>query len=342
MGFLSSLFGRKEKEPQPEPPAEDPADALDSPDGAARVDGARALIERWRSGDVRAAEVVAPRLADLLEDPEPLVRAAALSGVRLLQNPENLQKCQSAVLALLADPAPRVRTAAVWSAMRMPGETARAQVRAALGSNDESMRFAAACALSEAHDPAALPELVAALRDDHRRQEAVSALMALGDAAAVAELGKLFEQESLGDFDRTLVAAALARFGDGRGTAHLVSRIETDGDDRPVATEWAGRLGLQDAVPALAELADAEGEAARGAAIRALGRLQAPGAEDRLLRIAADPAEADDLRMDAAEGLAELGTPAGLEVLKKLAAGDPGELRHLCEELLGEVQADAR
>jgi hypothetical protein len=162
MGFFSSLFGKRE--PEPAPPAEDPADAIDSEDGAERVDALRALVERWRSGNAQAAELIAPRLPDLLEDPEPLVRAAALSAVRLLQKPEILEKCESAVLALLADSAPRVRTAAIWAAMRIPGEAARTQVRAALGSTEESMRFAAACALAEARDSAALPELLAARR----------------------------------------------------------------------------------------------------------------------------------------------------------------------------------
>jgi HEAT repeat protein len=339
MGFFSSLFGKRE--PEPAPPAEDPADSIDSPDGAERVDALRALVERWRSGDAQAAELVAPRLPDLLADPEPLVRAAALSAVRLLQKPENLQKSESAVLALLADPSPRVRMAAIWAAMRIPGEVARTQVRAALGSEEESMRFAAACALAEAGDSAALPELLAALRDDHRRQEAISALMALGDAAAVPELEKVLEEAAVGDFDRTLAAAALARFGDARGIAHLISRIEMDGDDRPVATEWAGRLGVHDAIPFLTELAETEGAVARGAAMRALGRLKAVGAEERLLRIAGDPGAPEDLRMDAAEGLAELGTPAALDHLRQLSAEGPEELRQLCQELLMEVQANA-
>jgi HEAT repeat protein len=339
MGLFSSLFGAKE--PRPEPTAEDPRDLLDSPDGAARVDALRLLIERWRSGDAQAAEAVAPRLTELLDDPEPLVRAAALSGVRLLQKPENLQKCESAVLARLSDPSPGVQKAAVWSALRIPGDTAREQIRSALRSGDESLRFEAARALADVQDPAGLPELLAALRDDHRRQEALSALMALGDAAALPELGNLFEEESLGDFDRTAAAAALARLGDARGSAHLVSRIESDGDDRPIATEWAGRLGLQEAVAALTEVAEAEGDASQGAAIRALGRLKAPGAEERLLLIAGDSDAPDDLRMDAAEGLADLGTPAALALLRRLAAKGPEELRQLCEELLLEVQANA-
>jgi HEAT repeat protein len=351
MGLFSSLFGgKKEAQAQPEPeanedeapgiPLEELREALDSPDGGLRVDAARALIERWRGGDAQAAEVIAPRLPELLDDGEPLVRLAAVGGVRLLRKPENLEKCASGVLALLADKAPQVRTAAVWAAIRLPGDAARQQVRALLQSTEESLRFAAACALSDARDPAALPELTAALQDDHRRQEALSALMSLGDAAALPEIARLLEEESLGDFDRTLVAAALARFGDARGGAHLVSRIESEADDRPIAAEWAGRLGVQDAVPALSELADLEGDPARGAAIRALGRLHAPGAEARLQHVAGSADFSDDLRMDAAEGLAELGTPAALDLLKKLAEqGEPDELKQLCQELLVEVAA---
>src|SRR5207245_609186 len=86
------------------------------------------------------------------------------------------------------------------------------------------------------------------------------------------EIANLFEDEGLGEFDRTLVAAAMARFGDERGAAHLVERIEADHDDRPIAAEWAGRLGVQQAADALAELADEEGDPARGAAMRARAR----------------------------------------------------------------------
>jgi len=98
---------------------------------------------------------------------------------------------------------------------------------------------------------------------------------------------------------------------------------------------------VSEAIPALTEAAESEGDAARGAAIRALGRLKAPGAEERLLRLASDAEAPEDLRMDAAEGLAELGTPEALELLRKLAEGEPPELKQLCQELLLEVQADA-
>src|SRR4051794_2105539 len=108
MGIFSSLFGSKPAAPEPPPeevnedeapgvPVEELREALDSPDGALRVDASRALLERWRNGDLPSAEIIAPRLSQLLDDSEPLVRVAALQGVRLLRKPENLAKCESGV-----------------------------------------------------------------------------------------------------------------------------------------------------------------------------------------------------------------------------------------------------
>jgi len=333
--------------PEPETPREtvdELAEALASPDGAARVDAARVLVDRWRAGDGQAAAAIAVRVEELLEDPEPQVRISALGAVRMMRKPENLAKHASAVLALLSDPVAQVRTAAVWAAARLPGPAARHQVSALLASGEEPMRFAAACALSDQGDSAALAQLVVALREDYRRQEALSALMSLGDPAAVPGIAELFEDESLGEFDRTLAAAALARLGDARGSAHLVERVASGGDDRPIAAEWAGRLRIAEAVPALEELAGADGEPARGAALRALGRLGASGVEQRLLAIATSADEPEDLRMDAAEGLAEIGSPAAIAALHALA-DEPGELGPLSKELLAEIaqnQAEAQ
>jgi len=349
MGLFSWLSGKKApaeaKAAHPLPHHETPLEldrlddlvqGVDARDGGVRVDAAQLLIERWRGGDARAADAIAPRLVELLEDDEPQVRISALSGVRMMGKPENLERCASGVLGLLADPVPQVRLGAIWAATRLPGEAAREQVRAALDSEDESTRFAAACALADVRDSAALDELLGAMHEGYRRQEALSALMSLGDSAALPALSALFDQESLGEFDRTLTAAALARFGDARGKAHLAERVAAGGDDRPIATEWAGRLFVQEALPAVEELADQEGDPSRGAALRALGRLNAPGAEARLSVIAASEDEAPDLRMDAVEGLAELGALAPLEAL---AARDD-ELGTLCRDLLVEARAE--
>jgi len=342
MGLISWLKKGASEAPQPAGPEEEPesvselAEALSSSNGAARVDAARALLDRWRGGDAAAAEALVARLAELLEDAEPQVRIAGLTSVRMLRKLENVEAHASAALSLLADPVAQVRTAAVWTAARLPGEAARTQVRALLASTEEPMRFAAACALSDQHDAAAIPVLTAALREEVRRQEALSAIMSLGDPVALPEVSALFEEESLGDFDRTLAAAALARLGDARGGAHLAERVAVDGDDRPIAAEWAGRLGVAEAVPALQELAESEGDPARGAALRALGRLGATGAEDRLFALATSPEQPEDLRMDAAEGLAEVGSPRAVETLQSLAR-EAGELGPLCRELLAEL-----
>jgi HEAT repeat protein len=316
-------------------------EGLTAANGAVRVDASRGLLDQVRSGHSDASDALASRLGDLLVDEEPGVRVTALLAVRLLRGPEALEPHASAVLALLADPAAQVRTAAVYSAAHLPGETARVQVRAVLSSEEEPMRFAAACALSELHDPTAIPELTAALRDDYRRQEALSAIMSLGDPTAVPAVSALFEEESLGEFDRTMAAAALARLGDPRGSAHLCARIAEGSDDAPIAAEWAGRLGVALAVTALEETAEREGDAARGAALRALGRLHAPGAEARLLALLGSADEAEDVRMDAAEGLAEVATPEALGALRALAT-EQGELGTLCRDLLAEVAANER
>jgi HEAT repeat protein len=84
------------------------------------------------------------------------------------------------------------------------------------------------------------------------------------------------------------------------------------------------------------DLAELEGDPARGAALRALGRLNAPGAGPHLAAIAQNEDEAPDLRMDAVEGLAELGSLAPIEAL----AGRDDELGALCRELLAEARAE--
>jgi HEAT repeats len=358
MGLFSWLVGKTAKTEAAEPspgsgaagadregalegqPAAELLEALSARDGGLRVDAARALLERWRQGDAEAASALAPRLAGLLEDGEPLLRLAGLSGFPLLRKAENLEMHASTVIGLLNDPSAQVRTAAVGAVARIPGEAARGQLRALLSSTEEPMRFQAACVLADLRDSAALPALTAALDEDVRRQEALSAILSLGDPAAIAPVAALFENEEAGAFDRTMAAAALAGLGDARGGDHLAERIAAGEDDSPIAAEMAGRLHVEVAVPALAALAEEVGAHARGAALRALGRLRAPGAEERLLALAADPDESEDLRMDAAEGLAEVGSPQALTRLQQLA-GAGGELGPLCQDLLREVAADA-
>jgi HEAT repeat protein len=329
-------------DPEPGVPAAELARWLASPDGGQRIDGARGLLERWRSGDPEAAAALFQDLPALLADGEAQLRGIALAASRLVQKPENQERLSAAILPLLADDSAQVRAAAVWAAVQLPGETAREQVRALLGSREEPLRFAAACALADKGDPAAVDELCRALAQELRRQEALSALLALGDRSALPAVAAILEDERAGLFDRTLAAAVLVRLEDPRGASHLLERLADACDDRPVAAEWAGRLRVAEAIPALEELAEAEGDPARGAALRALGRLGAPGAEARLLALAGDASQPEDLRMDAAEGLAELGSPEARARLEALAGEARGELGPLCAELAAELSSELR
>jgi HEAT repeat protein len=351
MGILSWLSGKKTAElpaAEPQEPAEEEqlpvaqlAAELAEIAPERRIDAARALLERWRAGDAEAASALAPHVHELLADPEPSMRLVALAAVHLFRKPENIDRCASGVLAALNDGVAQVRTAAVWAAAALPTEAARVQLHAALESREEPLRFAAACALANRQDAAAVPELLRAVHEGVRRQEAVAALITLGDPSCVPDLVQLFEGEdeaALEPFDKTSVAAALAKFGDARGAAWLVERIENDGDDGPIAVDWAARLGVQDAVPALLELAENEGSHARGAAVRALGTLRAPGAEERLRGILDDEEEPPELRMDAAEGLADLGTPSAIAALKAHSGGGD-ELAEVCAELVVQLAA---
>src|ERR1700738_472950 len=333
MGFLSWLGAKTAKtaappgsagegeEPAPEDavPVAELAEDLASANAGLRVDASRALLGRRRG------------------EAAPMVRINGLAGVRLLRREENLSKHAAAVQALLHDPVAQVRTAAVGAVARLPGPAARDEVRAVLRSAEEPMRFQAACVLADLRDPAALPELIAALEEDIRRQEALSAILTLGDVGALPAVAALFEDEGAGEFDRTMAAAALARLGDARGGEHLARRIAEGADDGPVAAAMAGRLGVHEAVPVLRAIADDEDALARGAALRALRRLCAPGAEERLLALAADVSAPEDLRMDAAEGVAELDTTPARELLDVPAAEAGGELAALCTELLLEL-----
>ncbi|MBS2024800.1 MAG: HEAT repeat domain-containing protein [Deltaproteobacteria bacterium] len=361
MGLFSKLFGggkaqqndeakdeakaaAEAEEAKADPAAEraELAADLDSSNGAARVDAGRALLDRWRAGDNDAAEVMVARLPALFEDSEPQVRMIALACVRQFRKRENLEKHTSATLALLADPVSQVRTSAVWAVARLPGDVARAQLRAVLGHQEEAMRFAAAVALADLKDPSCLKELTTAIGEQHRRHEALSALMALGDASAAPAVKEQFDDERIGDLDRTACAAALVRLGDASGKPYLLERLASAyGDDRPNAVEWAGLLGVTEAIDALTQISDDPDDLCNGAALKALARLKAPGIEARLLAIAQDPKQ-PDLRLDAAEGLAELGTPECRAALETLAKSDDEELAETARESLHELAvADA-
>src|SRR5438067_1741460 len=174
---------------------------------------AEITIDRFAEIDLRAGKVLgaeripkADKLLKLTIDLGEGAPRTIVSGVAQAYSPEELVGRTVAVVANLPKKPLRgveshgMVLFATGGPRGLPGAAAREQVRAVLQSTEEPLRFAAACALSDHGDPAGLSELTASLREEYRRQEALSSILALGNPAAVPALVELFEQESLGEF----------------------------------------------------------------------------------------------------------------------------------------------
>jgi len=102
-------------------------------------------------------------------------------------------------------------------------------LRAALRSDDASVRAAAALALGNARDVASVPDLARLLRTGPAadRRTAALALGFLGDRSAVAELTKTLEaKDAKSDYARTYAAMALGILGDKRDQRTLAALQE--------------------------------------------------------------------------------------------------------------------
>jgi putative membrane-bound dehydrogenase-like protein len=147
--------------------------------GAPRVVDPRGLKLPW-------AKLTATELVDLLDDGRPAVRRRAIHV---------LAKRRGDALPVLADAlknsaSVEKRRNAVWTATRIEGPAARGVIRPALTDVDESVRHAAAHAVSVRRDREAVDPLIAMLRDQSAacRRVAAEALGRLGDSKAVPPL----------------------------------------------------------------------------------------------------------------------------------------------------------
>jgi HEAT repeat protein len=122
-----------------------------------------------------------------------------------------------------------------------------------LHAEDADVRGYAALALGLRGDPRPIPALVAALADvdTNVRVQAIEALGRLQAAAAVDELAKIVES---GEFATAFAALdALGEIGD-RRIAYRLLPLLNDPFWQPAAIEALGKLGNDDAVPALLDL----------------------------------------------------------------------------------------
>ncbi len=252
----------------------------------------RALGAEWEASGLPA------RLAESSPSTVPLPLSAARTLAALLSNPDPAARRAAAwaleragggarpALAALeevlrGDASSGVRCAAAGAIGAMAGEARPAlpQLFAALGSESEAVRHAAAMALS--HVPLADSETEALENELRNRDDYVSAFAAwslgnLGDRAraAVPALAQALERERTD----AVVAGALARIGPAAREAVpvlLVALHSPDADRRWRAARTLGRIGpaAATAVEPLAQALSDENGAVRQHAARALGRI---------------------------------------------------------------------
>ncbi|WP_028459444.1 HEAT repeat domain-containing protein [Chloroflexus sp. Y-396-1] len=232
----------------------------------------------------------------------------------------------------------RVEYSVCWVAARALGRIGDAaavpELLAALRDADWNARRAAAEALVQI-GAAAVPGLLAALRDASEwvRQVAASALGRIGDAAAVPEL--LHALRDANPDVREAAAGALGRIGDAAAVPELLHALR---DANPGVHEAAVEALRQIGAPAvpglLAALRDAR-EWVRQVAARALGRIGDAAAVPGLLHALRDASEW--VRKAAAEALGRIGDAAAVPGLLHALRDASEWVRKAAAEALGRI-----
>lgn len=255
------------------------------------------------------------RLAGTVD--ESAVRRLAVSQLGSMPEPRDTDR--AAVRAALADPVPEVREAAVRSAVLLRDDEAAPAVSGLLLDPELTVRIAALQATS-AMSWIEKRELVVELLGDPDaavRREAAAALARLGPSAeATAALIELLNREENVSGVREAAAFALGRTHEGAGTdetvAALVAAAERGPDSVREAVAFSlGRIGGARAVSYLKDLLlEAEAEAIRIAAAEALRELRDPKTVPPLVQVLASPSAG--LRRAAVAALSAVGTPEAM------------------------------
>lgn len=282
-----------------------------------RAEAADTLCELAFDAPAEVRREFEPAVVRLLADKQDEVRCAGLALATEILVPA---EAKDILIRHLGDKVARVRVEAAGRLADLALPDTRCALAAALADPELTVRFEAARGMVALNHPAGLEVLLAALEDTDLRFRAASALAQLGNKEAIPALKRAFSSWFIPAFDKTQLAGALAALGDSQGSEHLFKRAGRKWTmDKPMAVELLGVVKAPGALARLLEiLADPE-DPARGTAARALGRLGDASAEPALLKLLGAGDAADDLKLDAAEGLLLLGTPsarAAVEALK--------------------------
>lgn len=279
-----------------------------------RAESATALVELAIDHPDRWSEL-ASVLPRMLADKQPEVRRSGLAlGALVLP----LDEAERLLSSRLSDPVPEVRMEAAGQLADLALPSTRGALAAALEDSSFAVRFEAARGIAALHHSAGLDVLMEALDKDALRFRALGAIAALGDARALPAVKKLFKRWLLPPFERTQAAGALAKLGDPDGAAYLMERTKKKGSmDRPFAIEACGDVKAPGARERLLAILADRGDACRGAAARGLGRLGGSDVLAPLAKVLEDITEPEEVRLDAAQGLALLGVPEVKSVIEK-------------------------
>ncbi len=254
------------------------------------------------------------------------------------------------LLEMFADPDPAVRGEAFAFSQRRTKGKAVEPLAAALTGKHADLKLEAIAVLTKQRRMEGVRELLLRAIDDEDEKVRVAAV----DALQVDEVeGALASPHA--DV-RVRAAAARATVGDARALAPLLAMVTEKEPDAPEKRAgWADRAAR--ALAGLAELGDGgkagevlaavgalathKDKSLRDAAARALGWVSRPGGDLGPLRAALAGSDGD-VKLEAAFGLALVGDPAGLPVLKGLAgAAAPQALRGLAAAVsLGRLADD--
>jgi HEAT repeat protein len=135
------------------------------------------LVALEKIGDVTAG----PRLAFLLRDLDEKVQTAAIEATGLLRNREALPQLRD---VLATTPSIKVKRAALTAIAMLPAPANRQLYETYLRDRDDNLRAAAAEGLGRLKDPADLPLLEKAFKDEQKRPAQ------LADAFALVMLGR--------------------------------------------------------------------------------------------------------------------------------------------------------
>lgn len=223
-----------------------------------------------------------PRLGQLLSSDDWELRwyaAKALFALAYMYDPNAVVPLRARALALLADPATKVRVAAARLLMCCGGgdrATPDALVTATTTDSSREVRNWAACALAELGDARSVAELQRLLRgpDQASRLTAARAAACLGEEASplAADLRCLTEEGD--DATRMMAGAALGITGDASVLELL--REGCSAERAPIGRLWAAA--------ALARLGDPEGTALRDSLLGDAAGLGIPAGEVAAVR----------------------------------------------------------